>query len=156
MTMNEILSIGIKNGRFVTLHVRSEKTKGPKNNKRTIVKDYYVNGRYGVHYFNMQSIKEKRDVENVEGNRKPMWFKHTENKSFVVNREDESRMYLQIVNPKISRITYWEGGEQVAAEKLLEDGFLREDVEKEMRPILTLNLDNIQSITYDQKVYKEN
>ena len=137
----------INNGHYVTLEIESSKTKGPKNNKRTIVKKYKVNGRYGVHYYNLKAIKEKPIRVDEESEHKLMWFKHLEQRSFVVNRKDENLVYLQIVNPNVSNVTYWENGEEVSAAQLIKDGFLKESVEE--RPlILTINLNNIKKINY--------
>ena len=152
MTQQDILDIGIKNGRFINLHVRSSKVKGPRNNKRTVIKDYFVNARYGVYYSNMKGVK-RQDTVNTEGERKSLWFKHTSHKGFVVSREDDSRMYLQVVNPKISKVTYWENDAPISEDKLVEEGFLKLS-DKEIRPILILYLDNIESISYDSKVFK--
>lgn len=147
MTMNEILNLNIKNGRYVTLEIESSKTKGPKNNKRTVVKKYKVNGRYGVHYYNLKVIKERPLTVAEESGRKSMWFKHLEPRSFVANRKDENLIYLQIVNPNVSQVTYWENGVEVSAEQLVKDGFLKESVE-EKPLILTIKLDNIKKINY--------
>ena len=92
MTLNEILSKNITNGRFFAIEAETEKKrKGITYRKRTT-----LTAQFGVNYANVASVKD-RIAE--QGGRSPTWFEHTEHASIVKSKKDETKLYLQSYEP---------------------------------------------------------
>lgn len=146
MELCNILNMGIKNGRFISLETETTKTyKG-----MTIVKKSKLSARYGVNYYNLKEVKQnyKENSTEKEGTIKLPWFEHTEFKSIVKNKKDPSKIYIQIVNPKVLKTRYYkENGQEVSQRELIESGWLKE----EKKPLtLTISIENVKAIHYKE------
>ena len=144
MTLNEILSKNITNGRFFAIEAETEKKrKGITYRKRTT-----LTAQFGVNYANVASVKDKLEEQ---GGVRPTWFEHTEHASIVKSKKDETKLYLQIMNPGNIRTTYFlSDGTPTTKSELVEMGAIREDENSEKPVTLCYALENIIGITYNE------
>lgn len=142
MKLDEVLALQIKNGQYFSMMMESVKAK----KGRTITKKSCVNARYGIDYSELQQVKEM----DRSGFEKESWFIHTEHDSIVANKKDPEKLYIQVMNPKSSKIQYFENNKEITKQSLIEDGWFApsELKEKEIPLTLTISLDNIKSINY--------
>ena len=147
MTLQEILDKNITNGRFFGIEAETEKKrKGVSYRKRTT-----LTAQFGVNYANVASIQDKLAEQ---GGTRPTWFEHTEHASIVKSKKDESKLYLQIMNPcNIKTAYYLDDGTPTTKAELVELGAIKEsDSDTDEKPItLCYALENIRAITYNEK-----
>ncbi|MBQ9728202.1 MAG: hypothetical protein IJV85_01255 [Clostridia bacterium] len=145
MTLNEILSKNITNGRFFAIEAETEKKrKGITYRKRTT-----LTAQFGVNYANVASVKD-RIAE--QGGTLPTWFEHTEHASIVKSKKDETKLYLQIMNPcNIKTAFFLADGTPTTKAELVEMGAIREDEKSEKPVTLCYALENIIAITYREQ-----
>lgn len=142
MTLNEILSKNITNGRFFAIEAETEgKRKGITYRKRTT-----LTAQFGVNYANVASVQDKLEEQ---GGVRPTWFEHTEHASIVKSKKDETKLYLQIMNPcNIKTAFFLADGTPTTKAELVEMGAIREEEKSEKPVTLCYALENIINITY--------
>ena len=143
MTLQEILSKNITNGRIFAIETESEKTaKGI-----TYRKQLTLTAQFGVNYANVQSIQDKLAEQ---GGVKPTWFEHTEHASIVKSKKDASKLYLQVMNPSnIKTLYFLADGTPTTKAQLIEQGAIKEKASNDEKIItLCFALENIKNITY--------
>lgn len=143
MTLQDILSKNITNGRFFAIETESEK----KGGEITYRKQLTLTAQFGVNYANVQSIQDKL---NEQGGVKPTWFEHTEHASIVKSKKDGSKLYLQVMNPTNIKASYFNAdGTPTTKEELIKQGAIKESA-KDDEKIITLcfALENIKNISY--------
>lgn len=145
MTLNEIISKNITNGHFFAIETETEgKRKGITYRKRTT-----CTAQFGVNYANVASVQEKLEQQ---GGVRPTWFEHTEYASIVKSKKDETKLYLQIMNPCNIRTAYFlDDGTPTTKAELVEMGAIREDEKSEKPVTLCYALENIIAITYREQ-----
>lgn len=144
MNLQEILSKNITNGRFFAIETETTgKRKGIEYRKRTT-----LTAQFGVNYANVASVKEKLEEQ---GGVRPTWFEHTEHASIVKSKKDETKLYLQIMNPCNIRTAYFllDGTPTTKAE-LVAMGAIKENENNEKPVTLCYALENILAITYKE------
>lgn len=144
MNLQEILSKNITNGRFFAIETETTgKRKGIEYRKRTT-----LTAQFGVNYANVASVKD-RIAE--QGGTLPTWFEHTEHASIVKSKKDETKLYLQIMNPcNIKTAFFLADGTPTTKAELVEMGAIREDEKSEKPVTLCYALENIIAITYKE------
>lgn len=148
MTLKEISDKKIKNGRFISVKVETLIVK----QNRYILKTYVVNGRYGVDYSNLKQNKDRMISKELSSKKGGTWFKHTDITSIVRSKNYPFRYYLQLMNPKYSRIRYFENGEEVSKKSLVEDKIIpKSALEENKRPTTTILISGIKDIIYREK-----
>ena len=144
MTLNEILSKNITNGHFFSIETETEKKrKGITYRKRTT-----LTAQFGVNYANVASVQDKLEEQ---GGVRPTWFIHTEYASIVKSKKDETKLYLQIMNPcNIKTDFFLADGTPTTKAELVEMGAIK-DEEHEKPVTLCYALENIVAINYREK-----
>lgn len=143
MTLQDIISKNITNGRFFAIETESEK----KGGGITYRKQLTLTAQFGVNYANVQSIQDKL---NEQGGVKSTWFEHTEHASIVKSKKDGSKLYLQVMNPTNIKASYFNAdGTPTTKEELIKQGAIKERA-KDDEKIITLcfALENIKNISY--------
>ena len=143
MTLQEILSKNITNGRIFAIETESEKTKkGITYRKQTT-----MTAQFGVNYANVSSIQDKL---KEQGGVKSSWFEHTEHASIVKSKKDGSKLYLQVMNPSNIKTAYFMAdGTPTTKAELVTMGAIKEENDKGEKIItLCFALENIKNITY--------
>ena len=142
MTLQEILDKNITNGRFFAIEAETEKKrKGITYRKRTT-----LTAQFGVNYANVASVKDKLDEQ---GGVLPTWFEHTEHASIVKSKKDETKLYLQIMNPcNIKTAFFLADGTPTTKAELIAMGAIKEDERTEKPVTLCYALENIVNIMY--------
>ena len=143
MTLQEILSKNITNGRIFSIETESEKTaKGI-----TYRKQLTLTAQFGVNYANVSSIQDKLAEQ---GGVKSTWFEHTEHASIVKSKKDGTKLYLQVMNPLNIKTAYFlADGTPTTKAELIEQGALKEKPSNDDKIItLCFALENIKNITY--------
>ena len=143
MTLQEILSKNITNGRIFAIETESEKTaKGI-----TYRKQLTLTAQFGVNYANVSSIQDKLAEQ---GGVKATWFEHTEHASIVKSKKDGTKLYLQVMNPSNIKTAYFlADGTPTTKAELIEQGALKEKPSNDDKIItLCFALENIKNITY--------
>ena len=143
MTLQDILSKNITNGRIFAIETESEKTK----KGITYRKNLSLTAQFGVNYSNVAAVQDKLAEQ---GGVKPTWFEHTEHASIVKSKKDESKLYLQVMNPSNIKATYFlADGTPTTKDELIKLGAIREENNKDEKIItLCFALENIKNITY--------
>lgn len=143
MELQEILNKNIKNGRFFGIETETEK----KRNGITYRKRTTLTAQYGVNYAHCASVKQNLNRESES--RRPSWFIHTEHASIVKSKKDESKLYLQIMNPcNIKTAFFLADGTPTTKADLVAMGAIRENEKSEKPVTLCYALENIIAITY--------
>lgn len=142
MTLNEIISKNITNGHFFAIETETEsKRKGISYRKRTT-----LTAQFGVNYANVASVQDKLEEQ---GGVRPTWFEHTEHASIVRSKKDETKLYLQIMNPCNIRTAYFlTDGTPTTKAELVAMGAIREEERTEKPVTLCYALENIIAISY--------
>ena len=142
MTLEQILEKNITNGRFFAIEAETEKKrKGITYRKRTT-----LTAQFGVNYANVASVQDKIEEQ---GGVLPTWFEHTEHASIVKSKKDETKLYLQIMNPcNIKTAFFFADGTPTTKAELVEMGAIKEDEKSEKPVTLCYALENIINITY--------
>lgn len=143
MTLQEILSKNITNGRIFAIETETEKTrKGITYRKQTT-----LTAQYGVNYANVTAIKDKLEEQ---GGVKTTWFEHTEYASIVKSKKDASKLYLQIMNPSnIKTLYFLADGTPTTKAELVTMGAIKDEPSKDDKIItLCFALENIKNISY--------
>lgn len=145
MTLNEILNKNITNGHFFAIEAETEKTrKGITYRKRTT-----LTAQFGVNYANVASVQDKLEEQ---GGVRPTWFKHTEHASIVCSKKDETKLYLQIMNPcNIKTAFFLADGTPTTKAALIEMGAIKEEETNEKPVTLCYAIENIIAISYREK-----
>ncbi len=144
MTLNEILSKDITNGRFFSIEAETgKKRKGIEYKKRTT-----MTAQFGVNYANVAKIQDKLDEQ---GGVRSNWFEHTEYASIVRNKKDATKLYLQIMNPRnIKTAFFLADGTPTTKAELIRLGAIKEDDDREDIVTLCYALENIIDIKYKE------
>lgn len=144
MTLQEILSKQITNGRFFAIEAETEKKRGG------IVyrKHTYLTAQFGCNYENLAAVKEMGERESG----RPSWFEHTEHDSIVRSKKDPEKLYLQIMNHANFRTEYFlaDGTPTTKAELVAMGAMKDEPSEKPLT--LVYALENIIGINYKEAV----
>lgn len=142
MKLNEILEKNITNGHFFAIVAETAgKRKGIEYRKRTT-----LTAQFGVNYAHCAAVKDK--IEQQGGTR-PTWFEHTEHASIVKSKKDETKLYLQIMNPCNIKTAYFlSDGTPTTKAELVEMGAIRESETDEKPVTLCYALENILAINY--------
>lgn len=143
MTLQEILSKNITNGHIFAIETETEKTaKGI-----TYSKQLTMTAQFGVNYANVSSIQDKL---NEQGGVKSTWFEHTEHASIVKSKKDNTKLYLQVMNPSnIKTLYFLADGTPTTKAQLIEQGAIKEKSSNEEKIVtLCFALENIKNITY--------
>lgn len=143
MTLQEILSKNITNGRIFAIETETEKKRGG----ITYRKQLSMTAQFGVNYSNVAAVQDKL---NEQGGVKPTWFEHTEYASIVKSKKDETKLYLQIMNPTNIRTAYFMAdGTPTTKAELIKAGAIKDEPSKDEKIItLCFALENIKNITY--------
>ena len=144
MTLQEILSKNITNGRIFAIETETEsKRKGITYRKRTT-----MTAQYGVNYSHVSAIQDKL-LE--QGGVKPTWFEHTEHASIIKSKKDSTKLYLQVMNPTNIKTSYFlADGTPTTKAELLSLGAIKEETHKDDKIItLCFALENIKNISYN-------
>lgn len=148
MTLTEVLSKNITNGRFFAIEARTEK-KGLKGIRFT--KHSHLTAQFGCDYENLAAVKAMGEREHT----RDAWFEHTEHDSIIRSKKDPTKLYLQIVNPSNFRVTYeLADGTPTTRDELIAIGAIK-DAPEEKPLTLVYALESIVSITYKENGKKE-
>lgn len=142
MTLQEILSKHITNGRFFAIEAETEKKRGGISyRKRT-----KLIAQFGCNYENLAAVKEMGEREST----RPSWFEHTEHDSIVRSKKDPAKLYLQIMNPAQFRTEYYlQDGTPTTREELIAMGAIKDEPSE--KPLtLVYALENITKINYKE------
>lgn len=143
MTLQEILNKNITNGRFFAIEAETEK----KRKGITYRKHTTLTAQFGVNYANVASVQDKLEEQ---GGVRPTWFEHTEHASIVKSKKDETKLYLQIMNPCNIKTSYFlADGTPTTKAELIAMGAIKEDTTEEKIVTLCYAIENIVGITYN-------
>lgn len=144
MTLNALLEKNITNGRIFAIEAKTEK-KGLKGIRFT--KHTTLTAQWGCNYANVAAIQDKIEANGGLGS---TWFEHTEFDSIVRHKKDESKLYLQIMNPNNIRSEYaLADGTPVTKAELIAMGAIKNE-ETEKPITLVYALDSILAIRYKE------
>ena len=147
MTLSEILSKNITNGRFFAIEAETEKKRGGIAYR----KHSRLTAQFGCNYENMAAVKEMGERDSS----RPSWFEHTEYDSIVRSKKDPSKLYLQIMNPDNFRVTYTlADGTPTTRAQLIAMGAIK-DEPSETPLTLVYALESLISITYKENDKQE-
>ena len=143
MTLQEILSKNITNGRIFAIETETEKTR----KGITYRKQLTMTAQFGVNYANVSSIQDKLAEQ---GGVKSTWFEHTEHASIVKSKKDGAKLYLQIMNPtNIKTLYFTADGVPTTKAELIKQGAIKDEPSKDEKIItLCFAIENIKNITY--------
>ena len=148
MTLQELLSKDIQNGRIFSIEARSEK-KGLKGIR--YIKHTRLTAQWGCNYANVAAAQASI---RANGGVRSNWFEHTEHDSIVRSKRNPEKLYLQIMNPNnfYSEYTVTDGT-PVTKAQLISMGAIK-DEETDKPVTLVYALENILSIHY-KEIQKE-
>lgn len=142
MTLEQVLSKGITNGRFFAIEAETEKKRGGISYRKHTT----LTAQFGCNYENLAAVKEMGERDSS----RPSWFEHTEHDSIVRSKKDPAKLYLQIMNPANFRTEYFlTDGTPTTKEELVAMGAMKDEpTEKPLT--LVYALESIIGINYKE------